>query len=281
MSRRPGLALSFAAAALLGLPAAGLAQDKDESVVKKGGAATTLPMLPPKAKDEPPPEVKGSRFRLKLKNGNVVEGVLPEGLVWEKLGMGGEYDEATETEKGAGIRLHYALGMEGHIFILRADIAEMKDLGALTDEQRLAIQKQVLDQRRKAQEEREKAFRAEMDKLAKAEREQAKKEAEEAKAKAEGKTVEKKPAASAADEARGDDLLKRFPAPEWGQKRLKDILQREVVNGIFRNDLEKEFIDNFKLWKDAYDRQLKAEGKEPEPLESDAKKETPPAKVGK
>ena len=38
-----------------------------------------------------------------------------------------------------------------------------------------------------------------------------------------------------------------------------------VLNGIFRNELEKEFIDNFKLWKDAYDRQLKAEGKEPEP----------------
>lgn len=277
MTRRPGLALSFAAAALFALPAAGLAQDKDESV-KKGGSSATLPMLPPRAKEEPPPEVKGSRFRLKLKNGNVVEGVLPEGLMWEKQGMGGEYDEATETEKGAGLRLHYALGMEGHIFILRADISEMKDLGALTDEQRLALQKLVLDQRRKAQEEREKAFRAEMEKLARAEREQAKKEAEEAKAKAEGKVVEKKPAASAADEARGDDLLKRFPAPEWGPKRLKDILQREVVNGIFRNDLEKEFIDNFKLWKDAHDRQLKAEGKEPEP---EPAKETPPAKGGK
>jgi hypothetical protein len=273
MIRRPVLALSVAAAALFGLPVVGSAQDADTGARKGGSVGTS------KAKEEPAPEVKGSRYRLKLKNGNTVEGVLPEGLVWEKLGMGGEFDEASETEKGAGLRLHYALGLEGHIFILKTEIAEMKDLGALTEEQRLAIQRQILDQRRKAQDEQEKALRKELEKIAAAEKAAQKQAEEEAKAKAAGKTVEKKPALSASEEARGDDLLKRFPAPEWGQKRLKDILQREVVNGIFRNELEKEFIDNFKLWKDAYDRQLKAEGKEPEPVEATKKEPAPAEKV--
>ena len=34
--------------------------------------------------------------------------------------------------------------MEGDIFILKKDIAEVKDLGALTEEQKLAIREQVL-----------------------------------------------------------------------------------------------------------------------------------------
>ena len=62
---------------------------------------------------------------------------------------------------------------------------------------------------------------------------------------------------------RGDDLLKKFPPEEWSEKRMKDILQREIVSGIFRNAEEREFIDNFKAWQAADARRRETEGLPP------------------
>jgi hypothetical protein len=237
------------------------------------------PAAKPKA-DEPPPEVKGNRFSITLRTGGKVEGILPQGVRWEKRDQYGEFVEAAETEKGAGLRLNYVLNMEGDIFVQKKDIAEVKDLGALTDEQKLAIKDKVLANRKKALEEREKIFREEMARQGAAAKEAAKEAEKEGKGKSEEKGAEKKEgegkgekkaAISEADMQKGDALLEKFPPSDWGPKRLKDILRREVVNGIFRSDEEAEFIVNFDLWKDAFERKAKEEDeKEAETKEAGA-----------
>jgi hypothetical protein len=212
-------------------------------------------------------EVKGDRYRVKLKNGSQIEGLLPRGVVWEKLDEAGdEYVECKQEDKGAGLRLHFVLNLEGELFVRSMDIAEgkegIKNLGELTEEQRIAIREQVLTQRRRALEEREKAVREELRRIA-AEREEEERKAREKEAREKGRTREEEEAVI----RKGEELLKKFPPEEWSEDRLKEILRREVVNGIFRNDVEKEFIDSFKDWKAANERREKAGGE---------KKETPP-----
>jgi len=242
MNHRSALALPFALAALAGTlavsgavaPSTALAQDEGRPAPAK-----------PKEPDAPAPEVKGNRFRLKLNRGSIIEGILPQGLHWEKQDVGGEYVDAAETEKGAGIRLQYVLNLDGDIFVQRADIAEIKDLGALTEEDKLQIQRQVLATRKKALEERERVLREEMAKMAAAGRAQLEQEGKSTEKK--GTPAEKKAAMEAEEKKKGDALLVKFPPPDWGDKKLQEILRREVVNGIFRSEEEKEFIDNFKL----------------------------------
>lgn len=57
----------------------------------------------------------------------------------------------------------------------------------------------------------------------------------------------------------GTSLLVKFPPPEWGEDRLKRILEREVSTGVYRNAEETEFIDNFPAWQQALERRQAAE----------------------
>jgi hypothetical protein len=57
----------------------------------------------------------------------------------------------------------------------------------------------------------------------------------------------------------GSPLLVKFPPPEWGEDRMKKILEREILTGVYRNAEEREFIENFPAWKQAYERRQGAE----------------------
>jgi len=273
---RAALAVPFALASLLALPSRSFAQDG--GAAKPDASAAGKP-----APEQPPPEVKGNRFRVTLKSGAKIEGLMPQGVAWEKRDELGDYVEATETEKGAGLRLNFVLSMEGDIFILKRDIEEVKDLGALTEEQKLAIKESVLAARKKILEEREKINREEMARIAAAAKEA---DGKGAKGAADGKKetdADKKAAKEAKDRARGDELLKKFPDDEWNPKRIDEIQQRSVVNGIFPTRDEQEFIDNIALWKDAVARRDKAAAEKESGEEGgdatggDEKKDTPPA----
>lgn len=254
MTRRLALAAPFALASLLALPARSFAQGAGEAEAE-AKAAEPIPKAP--VVDAPPPEVKGNRYQITLKSGAKIEGLLPQGVAWEKRDQLGEYVEAAETEKGAGLRLNYVLNMEGDIFIQKKDISEVKDLGALTDEQKLAIKEAVLKARKKILEEREKINREELARIA-----AASKEADAKGAKGAGETKkateeEKKAAKEEKDRKRGDELLKKFPSDEWSPKTIEEIKQRSVINGIYPTADEQEFIDNIALWKEAVARRDK------------------------
>ncbi len=277
MIRRARLALPAAFAALLAAALPAVAQEAPRpGPASEGGDAA------PRAEDpQAQVEVKGNRFRVKLRVGSEIEGVLPRGLFWEKQDRIGDYVPAKEKDKGAGIRLYYVLNMEGELFIKRADIAlreesgasslVLRDLGALTEEQKSAIRERVLAQRRKVIEDREKTVKAEMEKFAKEEEEKKRKETEKQGAAKEGEASA--PASEDEEAKKGDALLAKYPPPDWGEEKIKDIEHREVVLGVFRNEQEKEFIDNFALWKASKERMDKAEAER----KAEAEKAAPPS----
>jgi hypothetical protein len=274
----PTRATSFVLAVLLAAPAASALEDPlppPNPVLRDGEEPAPQEVGPAPAEDGEPAvvdtvvEVRGNRYRIKLAHGAQIEGVLPSGVKWERLDQYGEYEECKETEKGAGLRLGYVLGMEGDIHILRKDITDIRDLGALTDEEQRAIRDRVIAARKKVIEQREKALREDLRRMAEEQRER------DAQAAGQNqKSKEKEKAAEQAETKRGEELLKKFPPDQWSEQRLKDILQREIVNGIFRNAEEREFIENFKEWQAAQaKRQDAGDGPPPSPPPAEEKKE--------
>jgi hypothetical protein len=210
-------------------------------------------------------DVRGNRFKVKLKRGSVVHGVLPRGVYWERLDMLGDYVEAKKGDTGAGVRIQFVLGMEGDIFIQEKDIAEIEDLGALTEEERDRIRDRILSDRRRAIEARERSLREDLDRI----RDMA------AAGKAEDAAAEKAASEKAEsgepvltdEEAFGEQLLSRFSPETWGAKRKTEINQNQV-NGIFPDHEEVEFLRNFSAWEKAYERRLRLER---EKVEKEAK----------
>jgi hypothetical protein len=283
MAHRPPGFLALGLAALLALPAVASAQE--------GGAGEAKPAAPAKPKgDEPAPLLQGSRFRVTLRNGSRIEGVLLEGVVWEKRDQYGDYVQCDEKDKDAGLLLHYVLNMEGETFIPRKDIADGKeaihDLGVLSEQERLALQEKMLEARKRAVAERERKAREEYEKLAAAQREAEERAA--ALKKARGEAEGEGKAEPTEEEKKGDALLKKFPPPDWSESKKDELLRREIVVGVYRNDEEREFTDpdNFRLWKAALERKQKADAEKKEKEDAEKarkegaggseKKETPP-----
>ncbi|MCI0585474.1 MAG: hypothetical protein L0323_01380, partial [Planctomycetes bacterium] len=201
--------LALALAVLLAAPAAAYAQD--ESTRKSGPSDDPIDVeVRPRAEVDTHVDVRGNRFEVKLSHGARIEGVLPQGKRWERLDEVGEYAECAETDKGAGLRLYYVLGMEGDIFIKKPDIVEIRDLGALTDEQMRAIRDKVIAQRRKVIDEREKALREELKRMAEERKQEDARKAEE-----KGRKKAEERAATEAEIKKGDELLKKFPPDQW------------------------------------------------------------------
>lgn len=255
---RARLVIPVALAALFGFPAFALAQDG------MGGKASGGDEAPKPKVEEPKAEIKGNRYRVTLKSGAKIVGLLPQGVIWEKPDELGEYVTTTETEKGAGLRLNWVLGMEGELFVPKRDIAEVTDLGALTPEQRLAIEQGKIAADRKRLEERERINREELAKIAAAAKaEEARKKGAKGGGKDEGDAKDSDTTKKADKEAkarkRGEELLAKFPPSDWGADRIKEIKKRSVVNGIYPDADEQEFIDNFDLWKEALARKEKEE----------------------
>lgn len=261
MIRHPIAAAPLALAAILAAAAPAAAQDPAPAPAPSGGAAAA-----PAPEVDTDVKVEGNRFRVKLRTGAVIEAVLPQGVVWEKINRYGDYVVAKEADRGAGIRLHFVLNLDGELFIKRSDIAEdengrplIRDLGELTPEQKAAIIQRVIAQRQKVLEERERALREE---LARLKAEQEKREGGSGEEGVEPGPGEKPPVpASRQDEEarRGDELLAKYPPPEWNEERLREILRREIVQHIYRTEEERVFIENFRIWKAALERKEKEE----------------------
>ncbi len=278
MLRRPSLAFALTFSALASVASAGFAQDARLDP-PEGAEEAPAPAAPAAEEVDTRVDLKGNRFSVTLKNGNILVGVMPNGLVWEKPDELGIYTVAKDSDAGVGIRLYYVLNMDGDLFISRGDIGlddrrklQVRDLGELTEAQKAEIRERILSDRRKVIEDRETRINEELARIT-AEEEKAKEGEEDAEGEGDAEKKPDKEADEAAEDARrGDELLARFPDPDWSEKRLKEILRREVVNHIFRNDEERDFIDGFKLWKAALERKQAAEkGKTKEPVKEPVK----------
>ncbi len=216
--------------------------------------------------------VAGSRARLLLKRGTVLEGILPRGVVWEAQDRLGGYEPVSRDDPRAGIRVYYVLGIEGAMFFRREEIEELKDLGPLEEAREKSIQENVLDARRKALEEQEKKIQAELERIL------GKRKAGEIGAKppkaaapaaeppppaagaasaspsTKGSAAPGKPDPAAERKRKGDELLERFPYPDWSERRAETILWRERVTDMKRDPEEAAFLAGLELWKEALER---------------------------
>ena len=222
-------------------------------------------------------ELRGMRCRLVLRGRAVIEGVLPEGKAWEKRDEKGQFVPAQEKEPGAGLRLFFAMGMDGEIFIRTSDIKDVVDLGNVSDEIAAALKEKILAERRRLLEEKEELVRKELARILGSEQAPAPAPASTAPlASAETPAATAAPAAAppvasaetpaaakiSPEEARrrkGDALLDKFPSPDWSEKRYLELYDRIRLAKVAPDTQEQEFLDGFELWKEALGRRKKAE----------------------
>jgi hypothetical protein len=100
-------------------------------------------------------DLRGIRCRVVLRRGAAVDGVLPAGINWERRIDGG-FTPAKREDAGAGLRVFFVMGMDGEIFVDAAQVGEVVERGALSEEQAEEIRLKILAERRKALDERRK-----------------------------------------------------------------------------------------------------------------------------
>lgn len=245
-------------------------------------------------------EIGGIRARVVLQRGTALEGLLPLGpAYWERPAPGFDYEETDASDPSAGLRLYFVLGMEGAIFFRKSDIAAVKDLGVISDEAAAAIRQNLLDARRKALEEKEARLKESLRRILGTERVEDAMPAKAAPAvpvpsapesvpSAGAPTAAPAPVASPAgapatgpmtkeDEARakaearrirGEELLAKYPPPDWSESRLETILWRERVAKIPPDAVEAPFVKESDLWIEALRRREAAEKKAAGPASS-------------
>jgi flagellar biosynthesis GTPase FlhF len=161
--------------------------------------------------------VEESRVRLHLRTGSKISGIVRGGL--EVLVSRSFRPASNEGADGAGYRVWYSTGTNGFIFVPRRDIVRVENLGAVTNEQRKALDQALADLRQAAQQSR---LKAREDLVALRERQRAEEEVEEGLEEAveealEAETEEEEALAAARraeDEARRQKgILDRFPPP--------------------------------------------------------------------
>ena len=209
------------------------------------------------ATGEKPAAAAGERAEIRMRNGVVLTGVVRT-RQYEIL-HGTRFESASSPDApGAGIRLYYALGLNGFFFVRQDSVAEIRFLGTLTQEEIDQIGVEMTDARERAEKDRARAV-AEMAAKRAAAKDRAAGETEEGEASAEGSTP---PGASAPEVpkrldpeqlAKMRELLKRFPPTQWKPSRLDEIKKRMVVLDTFPSEEERVFIENFGLWNEAYE----------------------------
>jgi hypothetical protein len=223
MMRRAALAL------VLVLTSAAFAEGDDP----KAPAAPAAPLA--KEADKP----SGTHAKVVLNNGRSISGVIRAEGSWERLDAKAGWVACGKDDAGASVRLWYAFGGEGFMVIAAKDTKAL-ELGDAVDPNKLS--KDIADAEKRATEERERVRKD----LAIKKAEWAKQAAmapkpltpEQARLKA---------LADAAD-ARGAELLAKFPRKDWSAERRDEINRRALIMKLMPTADEREFLDNFDDW---------------------------------
>ncbi len=220
--------------------------------------------------------VTGVRYRVRLRNGGELVGVVRGASVFERRGQGGAYEPSDQDDPEAGLRLWFPLLQDGFIFVPVKAVERLDEVGALSVSEGRSIAKARVAARERADAERAvlRAVRA-AELSAEVEAEAKAKEHEEetsAKARAaaaedeaagapDGEAGETAPAMSEAERtaARRKALLERFPLTRWKPETPAEIQRRKVVLGLFPSDDERAFLESFDEWSKARDEHLRQE----------------------
>ncbi len=214
----------------------------------------------PVAEPDPAP-VQGVRYRIELKSGSVLEGVIRARGVFERRAKVGGYESADENDKGSGVRIWFPSRQDGFIFMPLESVKRIDELGSLSVDEGRTIARARVAAKKRANGERvqlramrrvaeEAASRADADAVA---------AADEAEAVA---SVKPRPAQltdeEAADERVLAALLITYPPTRWSPETPAEIQRRKVVLGLFPSDEETAFLGVFDDWLRAYNAWLGA-----------------------
>jgi len=203
---------------------------------------------------EPDPEpVVGVRYRVSLKSGRLLEGVVRAKSIFERRARTGGYEPADDSDVNAGIRVWFPANQDGFIFMRLTAILRMDELGSLSVAEGKSIARARVASRRRADSERVQLAAARIAA-----------EKAEAAAAAEAEAVETEAIAStkprderdgeadAADEQVLASLLIKYPPTRWSPESPAEIERRKVVLGLFPSVEETAFLDVFDDWLRAY-----------------------------
>ena len=211
-----------------------------------------------KDKEEELIPITGEKVEAKLRSGVTLMGIVRSART--EILRGSRYIEVENTEvPGVGIRIYYAMGLNGFVFIPYENILEISFNGELTEKESREWAVRVAEAQRRADEERARAAEA----------------AEQAKRAAEAERAEKETAGDGGPPADGGaepdlkkvrelklrELMKRFPPQEWKPGKLDELKKRAIILDIFPNEEERVFMDNYDLWLEGYEMWEKAQPK--------------------
>ena len=182
------------------------------------------------------------RLRVRLKNGNKIQGVVKNGRLIEKVD-GLHFVSTDSMSRGAGIRLWYYDNTNSYIFLPFATIASYRVGERLSSHQILAIERKI-DVDRKATEDARKAY------LARKEAERRRRAGEEETGDSEDEAQRRlEELARAAEENRLLALLDEFPPEDgWGENKVQEIEVLRVTVGVFPDEKDKRFLEIFSDW---------------------------------
>jgi hypothetical protein len=192
------------------------------------------------------------RVRVRLANGNRLQGVVKDGKLVERV-TGLRFVDADASEHGAGIRLWYSGGTRNYVFVPFESLAEYevleqisaKDLALIENELKMDEARRAEQQRRLLAERKAAQDKAAADKVA------ADKAAQD---KAKGEGAGQQEQAGEADAASKQKmewraLLDQYPPDQgWNQKKRDEIKNRFVVIGARPSEVEQRFVDKFAEW---------------------------------
>jgi len=225
------------------------------------------PAVDPEAPEEELEPVTGEKVEIRLREGDVIRGVV-KGARAELLSPSGRFVPAKNREvEGAGIRVYYAMGLNGFLFVPYNTIEDLSFRGALSESEGIDIARRIASERRRSEADRIRAVQElEAKKRAAAEKKAAEEAAAAEGAEGEEAPAEKGPAkpvaAKGAEEAPQSDadraakvreLLKRFPPSEWKPSRLAEIKDRNLILNIKPTAEERVFMENYALWLEGYE----------------------------
>ncbi len=173
--------------------------------------------------------------RVVLKTGAEIEGLATGGVHYEKLDKGRFVPARPETDRDAGLKLHFADYNEGFVFVRARDVLEIRSEKPLTIGEGAAIRALV----KRRQEASASAAGA-------------------AAAGGSGRAASTPGApASLAPTVEGwrKALFEKFPpSAGWGPAKRDDILRKRWTVGVFPDALEREFLDHFEDWMVEYEK---------------------------
>ena len=241
--------------ALLLLIAAAPASAQDAPTPTGESAEATAP-----APEPDPPAVLGEKVEVHLRSGVVLTGILKGGR-YEVMRGTGYVAVKDEEVPGAGVRVFYALGLDGFVFIPFKVVKSIEFPGQMSVEEGKALARVMREDRRKAERDRDRAVRelaAKKAAFAAALRAEEEEGAEEESAldtlpeATEEASPEEDTAEDLARQEEMERLLIRFPPPEWKPSRFTELKRRAVKDDIFPNEEEREFVKHYDLWLEAY-----------------------------